>query len=474
MKRQIITGLAALSLGLTTNIVGAVDYYLCADTTTVTMPDSSVVPMWGFALDDNANLIDGCGTGVVTVPGPEISVPAGDFVLNIHLRNDIQTESVSVVIPGQPGAMTPVFFTDASGRQRVRSFTRETLPNTLSTYSWMDMQPGTYLYHSGTHPQVQVQMGLYGAVVKPDVSGNPYAGVVVDNEITLLYSEIDPELHAAVDGGTYTACTGGFAACQADEAAGFMPSTIDFQPKWFLVNGEPFTDKLQASHWVGTIPGLAGSYEVLLRFLNAGIQTHSPLIQNARWKVIAENGRPYSFAKDQYTLPLPALNTRDVVLTVADFDTPKSFAVYDRRLKLTNNGSAFAVGGMISFLMVDDDNDADGVPNFGDNCVEVPNGPLANNDLGGVIQRDSDSDGFGNLCDGDLNNDYQNPLNEVVNFLDLGTFSAVFFTADADADFDGSGLVDFLDLGLFNTMFFNPPGPSCVIPDADPILCPLL
>ena len=26
------------------------------------------------------------------------------------------------------------------------------------------MKPGTYLYQSGTHPQVQVQMGLYGGV----------------------------------------------------------------------------------------------------------------------------------------------------------------------------------------------------------------------------------------------------------------------------------------------------------------------
>ena len=31
--------------------------------------------------------------------------------------------------------------------------------------------PGTYLYHSGTHPAVQVQMGLYGALTKNAVDG---------------------------------------------------------------------------------------------------------------------------------------------------------------------------------------------------------------------------------------------------------------------------------------------------------------
>ena len=33
-------------------------------------------------------------------------------------------------------------------------------------YYWNNIQPGTYAYQSGTHPQVQVQMGLYGAMVK--------------------------------------------------------------------------------------------------------------------------------------------------------------------------------------------------------------------------------------------------------------------------------------------------------------------
>ncbi len=88
--------------------------------------------------------------------------------------------------------------------------------------------------------------------------------------------------------------------------------------------------------------------------------------------------------------------------------------------------------------------DGDGIPDADDNCVDVPN----------PGQRDTNLDGYGNLCDADLNND------GAVDFLDLGLLKAVFFTDDADADLNGDGSVDFLDLGLMKSLFFQPPGPS--------------
>jgi hypothetical protein len=92
------------------------------------------------------------------------------------------------------------------------------------------------------------------------------------------------------------------------------------------------------------------------------------------------------------------------------------------------------------------DTDADGVPDDADNCVRVAN----------ADQRDTDDDGFGNMCDADLDDDCN------VNFLDLGLMKSVFFTTDADPDLDGSGGVNFADLGIMKGGFFNPPGPSGV------------
>ena len=73
-------------------------------------------------------------------------------------------------------------------------------------------------------------------------------------------------------------------------------------------------------------------------------------------------------------------------------------------------------------------------------------------------QRDTDADGYGNLCDGDLNN------NGVVNFVDLGLMKSVFLSADPDADLNGSGVVNFVDLGLLKGQFLGAPGPSGVAP----------
>ncbi|HEY9147962.1 MAG TPA: multicopper oxidase domain-containing protein [Gammaproteobacteria bacterium] len=159
---------------------GAASYDLCAGTTELTMPDATVVTMWGYGLDTG-------GACVPSVPGPALQLLPGDNTLTVNLRNELST-AVSMVISGQQAVMTPVFFTDDQGRQRVRSFTHETAPGATASYSWSNLKPGTYLYSSGTHPAVQVQMGLYGGLTLDAAAGEAYAGVPYDNEVMVLYS----------------------------------------------------------------------------------------------------------------------------------------------------------------------------------------------------------------------------------------------------------------------------------------------
>jgi hypothetical protein len=103
--------------------------------------------------------------------------------------------------------------------------------------------------------------------------------------------------------------------------------------------------------------------------------------------------------------------------------------------------------GVIAIGEVAPDADNDGVPDSVDNCTIVAN----------ADQRDTNGDGYGNLCDPDLNND------GTVNFVDLGMMKSVFFTADPDADLDGNGSVSFADLGILKAFFFLPPGPSGLV-----------
>ncbi|MFK7886510.1 MAG: M4 family metallopeptidase [Gammaproteobacteria bacterium] len=94
------------------------------------------------------------------------------------------------------------------------------------------------------------------------------------------------------------------------------------------------------------------------------------------------------------------------------------------------------------------DADGDGVNDELDNCTLEAN----------ADQIDSNGDGYGNVCDADLNND------GIINVVDLGLLRAVFFTSDQDADFNGDGVVNVVDLGIMRASFFGAPGPSGIAP----------
>ena len=92
----------------------------------------------------------------------------------------------------------------------------------------------------------------------------------------------------------------------------------------------------------------------------------------------------------------------------------------------------------------DSDTDEDGIVDINDNCTIFSN----------PDQRDTDHDGFGNLCDADFDN------NGIVSFADLNQFREHFGTSNPDADLDGNGSVSFKDLDIFRHLFSLPPGPA--------------
>jgi hypothetical protein len=99
------------------------------------------------------------------------------------------------------------------------------------------------------------------------------------------------------------------------------------------------------------------------------------------------------------------------------------------------------------------DVDGDTIPDVFDDCSAVANGPAT---AGKPNQLDSDSptDGYGNMCDGDLDND------GVVGGTDFGIFSGLFGGGDLRADFTGDGVIGGTDFGEFVGFFGGGPGPS--------------
>lgn len=375
-----ITALAGAFGMLWSGIASAVDVYLAAGRFVQTI-NGEDVPMWGYMNYDPESPPTACGGGQVhnnaalQVPGPEITANAGDNVI-VHLLNcipnvdnEVADRRTSVMIPGQgmptvedtnpgggAGLTGPRFYGGGNPNfaGRMRSQVPETRrlsggrPNAV-TYTFSGVREGTYLYHSGTHMQVQVQMGLHGPVTVCPASspydtaqgrcltgGNrPYAGARTGyfREYGIFYSEIDPDIHLAVDRSCYGPDEDA-GNCSAGNQALRTTSTIDYNPKYLLVNGEPFDGSkldLQAD-----IPLNGNARRVLLRVRSAGNRYHMiacKFCNNAR--AIAEDGYLYTFAANgndiagdtgtvferlQETFLVSPLQTRDIYVTNVDPD----------------------------------------------------------------------------------------------------------------------------------------------------------
>jgi hypothetical protein len=387
-----LTLCAGQAFGATVDVCLRVDQYqIPGATAPATGPFGNPTPitMWGFVQTGTGAACTFAAPApaptATALPIPQLTAVEGDTLI-IHLRNNlpaagtpvyvappavvapaVYTEPVSVVIPGQPGALSPTWTDGTTGNrtalpQRVRSFTKETAQQSQADYTFGPLKAGSYLIESGTHPAVQVQMGLYGVlVVQPTTLGRAYAdpSSAFDSQVTLLFSEIDPVLHAAIAAGTYGAAP--TSANPADPAAllpaSWLTSTIAYHPKYFLVNGKPYTTTSPSTQ-IG-----ATNTKVLLRFLNAGLETKVPLMQGQYVSVIAEDGHFLSAggftgsppnlvpascpaAKSQYSVLLPAAKTIDAIFVTPS--TPLSIPLYDRRLNLTNNG--VSPGGIFAIL----------------------------------------------------------------------------------------------------------------------------
>ena len=133
--------------------------------------------------------------------------------------------------------------------------------------------------------------------------------------------------------------------------------------------------------------------------------------------------------------------------------TQEPFARNDTRFTVdlaTGDAALTMLGGLVTIATFEGDatllfdSDFDGTDDAQDNCAFTPNSS----------QYDSNGDGFGNICDADVNNDC------TVNAQDLAIFRLNYFTPFADTDFNGDGWPGITDLGYMRIAFFNPPGPS--------------
>ncbi len=209
----------------------------------IDLPDGNTAYMWGYS----------SGFDPFQHPGPVLCVHEGDTV-NVILHNTLDIDT-SIVFPGQSDVRANGVPSQAQydGSGTLTSLAPSVPKDGTVTYSFVATQPGTFLYESGTDPETQVRMGLFGAlVVRPSLGDNyafddPTTKFNPAEEFMVLLSEIDPYQHQAVERGKsfnlnnykarYWLINGrGYPDSIADNNASWLPN----QPYGSLASVQPY------------------------------------------------------------------------------------------------------------------------------------------------------------------------------------------------------------------------------------------
>ena len=446
----ISSGLAASVLLLGSGACYAQSVNLTAGPTNAILPDGSIVPMWGYSCNGVAGAAPAptcaalnpvarqglpANTSSAGIWSPVvITVPyvSTGTTLTINLTNNLTFNGTniptSLVIVGQLGGglgavgagctsgTTCTPSPDHSGAQsvaswpivsstvtpgnpptqgnRVRSFGTE-VGTSATALTWTNLNPGTYLIESGSHPSIQGPMGLYGMLVVTTAPVGATAGtaypasgatpaVLYNTDVAVLMSEIDPVQNRAVQAAVLTpgfsetmVWSGQPGGCGFPGSPTFnqcYPPAVDYSPLYYLINGVAFDKTTAANAGKSLFAATNGTAAApvtgtaLVRLVNAGLRMHVPSIVGAQtgtavasatqppagFALIAEDGNPLpGVGRVQSEVFMAAGKTYDVMINVPAAppagSTNSALALFDRELSLSGNSTAHDAG-MIAYL----------------------------------------------------------------------------------------------------------------------------
>jgi FtsP/CotA-like multicopper oxidase with cupredoxin domain len=287
----------------------------------ITLPDGNTAYMWGYKVHG----------GSFQHPGPVLCVNEGDLV-TVSFTNTLATtktlgEPLSIMFPGQENVLAngiPAQPETPAGAGTT-SLTKSAAFNQTVTYSFVADHAGTFVYESGTDPQTQVRMGLFGAlIVRPSlaapglVTGTKYAyhdpatAYMPNEDFLVLLSEIDPYQHQAVEGAR-TRTTVPLAVAYYNSR--FKIS--NYHPRYWLINGRGFPDSIADNNasWLPTQPygalakiypfsttGAGKAYHPypgLARYINVGTEDYPFHPHGNNGAIIGRDGHQLANATNQ-------------------------------------------------------------------------------------------------------------------------------------------------------------------------------
>jgi len=244
-------------------------FNLTAQTAFLNQPDGNAVYSWGYGCNGAPSGFAPAAIKTATcpsmqVPGPTLIVTEGQTV-TVNLLNGLPAAA------GNTSILFPGFVVTATGGV-TGLLTQEAAPAGSVTYTFVASSPGTHAYYSGTQGDLQVEMGLYGAVVVLPATipatcsaglpltnqGNNAAAQAAwgetdfrlapaaydspkscyDREYLFQWAEMDPRIHnaALAQVTALNGCVAGATGCSLS-----VP-TEPYHPAYFIINGRSMPD----------------------------------------------------------------------------------------------------------------------------------------------------------------------------------------------------------------------------------------
>lgn len=298
---------------------------LQARTAQIHTPDGASMLIW--ALGTTGEIVpDGAGgqTEARQYPAPTLIVNQGDTV-TVTLTNANIQEPVSLVFPGMEMVSATGGVEGALTREsRSRDIDGNTVSGETVAYTFRAAKPGTYTYYSGTHTDLQVEMGLVGAIVvrpagfnanNPTAYGDPGSAYAKDREYLFVLTEMDPEIHTAVEHWLSPAdrlaldtCTN-LCPTPGMLSSGFRLFGVDttkYHSGLWFINGRNGPDTMAPGNWelsaagkevaqpfqpYSALPRMHPGDKVLLRLVGGGREAHPFHTHGSHHLLIARDGQ---------------------------------------------------------------------------------------------------------------------------------------------------------------------------------------
>jgi len=357
-----LTALAAIGLGLccaapaqaaAPGITGPA-FALTAHDGWINQPDGSQVYTWGVGCTVGAvapsfvpAAIGGANCPQMQIPSPTLVVTEGQTV-TVTLTNLLPPPAgnTSLLFPGfqvtgVAAATQPATCSNTAAPVSQGLLTMEVANGCAITYTFTATSPGTRAYYSGTQGDLQVEMGMYGAVIVmpssinaacsggysasnnmarahwgegefrlPNATGGvgaayDHAKTCYDREYLFQFSEMDSNIHRAALAQVTAlgSCKAGSAGCSLE-----VP-TEPYHPGYFMINGRSMPDDMDGNYaspypnqpYNGN-PHMHPGELVLLRVIGQGRWQH-PFHEHANHvRILARDGN-LILANDGTPLP---------------------------------------------------------------------------------------------------------------------------------------------------------------------------